>query len=153
MSHTTRIKSVEIKSPAAVRSAVEFLKSQGLTIQLLENATPRMYFANQFKNNTGLDVAEYVIQVNNEKNKARPCDIAIFRNKEGAYEIAYDSWGHYISDILGIKSAKTTEGETMGKFLQEYVKQATIEQAMLQGYAVSNVWYDEEENLKIEVSV
>lgn len=74
MSHSTTINSVPIRSIAALRKAVKELVAQGISLELEENATPRMYFVDQM-----------------QKHFKQPSEIcpAVVRVNEAYYDVAF----------------------------------------------------------------
>lgn len=130
MSHTTSISSVRIKSISALRAAVEELRSNGMSIQMIADATPRAYYSNQ----AGMGAAPYVIQL-----PSANYDIGVYPAADGdGYELRTDLWGGSVERVLGAKasSAATAEQAKLGRLYQMYAIAATEERASEQGMQV-----------------
>lgn len=57
MSHTSEVSNIVFADIPALRAAVNELASRGIKCALVQNATPRAYFANQ----QGMGAADYVL--------------------------------------------------------------------------------------------
>lgn len=132
MSHTTRIKAMQITSAAAVRQAVARLAAQGIKIELLESATPRAFYANQ----EGMGQADLVIKLGDA-----PYDIGLYRQADGTYEPRTDFWGQHVEKVLGAPATAPEHAmqAKLGKFYQAYGIEAALEQAYLSGKMVTEV--------------
>lgn len=132
MSHTTTINSIKLVSKSSIEAAVRDLKSMGINCDLLENATPRAYYSNQ----EGLGKADMVLHLRDSRY-----DVGLYYNKEnGAYEARADFWAGDIARILGSeRSSKDVPAEQayLGVFFQAYSRRAVMDQALSQGYAVT----------------
>lgn len=133
MSHTSTVEAIAFVDLDALRSAIQELKDRGLRLDLIENATPRAYFPDQ----EGLGEAPYVVKLHDTKY-----DIGLYPRENGqGYEARCDTWGGYISDILGAQ-ATGKEGEAqscMGKLFNVYAIHAATRAAVRQGYAVQRI--------------
>jgi len=130
MSHTTSISSLRITSISALRAAVEELRSNGMSIQMKANATPRAYSANQ----VGMGAAPYVIEL-----PGASYDLGVYPAADGnGFEIRTDFWGGSVEKVLGAKptSTATATQAKLGRLYQMYVLTATEEQAAEQGMQV-----------------
>jgi len=127
MSHTTRISSVPIRSVSAIRSAVELLKQKGVDCELLMNAQPRAYYANQ------IPATQYVLRLNKSRY-----DVGLDLQADGSYLPVMDTWAGEIEKQLGNPKAKG-EAKPIAKFLQAYTRCAAIESAVESGYFVESV--------------
>jgi len=136
MSHTTTIKGVKIKDEAAIRSAVQELRSQGININLLENVKPRMYSAAQAD---ALGVCEYVLHLPDCRY-----DVALKKQEDGTFAPAFDEWQGHVAGQLGAACPmpNTPEGKAqhqIGKFMQAYGKHAVVNKARNMGQTVQDV--------------
>ena len=127
MSHTTQIRSVPIRSISAIRSAVALLKQKGVDCDLIMNAQPRMYFANQHAS------CAYVIRLNKSRY-----DVGLDLQEDGSYLPVMDTWAGEIERQLGNPKAKG-EAKPIAKFLQAYTREAAIESAVESGYMIDSV--------------
>ncbi len=127
MSHTTTIRSVPIRSISAVRTAVQELQNKGVKCELIENAQPRMYYAQQH------GVCPYVLKLQDSRY-----DVGFSPNATGAYDIVMDTWAGEIERQIG-DNRVGDENRAIAKFLRAYTKAATIEAAQEQGYMIEAV--------------
>lgn len=132
MSHTSTVKSIKIQSVTALRAAIAELATQGIRVSLVENDTPRAYFANQ----TGMGKADFVIKLADS-----PYDIGLYKAEDGSYEARTDFWAGAVERVLGAKarSAETTEQARMGKLFQMYGIHAATEAARRKGHMVRRI--------------
>ena len=140
MSHTTKIKSVPIRSVSAMRSAVAELKTMGIACHLEENTIPRMYYNYQHK------ACAYVLKMDDCKY-----DVGLDLQKDGTCAPVFDSWRGYVEKVLGSKYV-TGKTKPIAKFLRAYTKAATIESAVEQGYCVDSVTEDASGELTVTIS-
>ncbi len=138
MSHTTQIKSVPIRSVAAIRSAVALLKQKGVDCELLMNA-PRAYYRDQIKR------CQYVLRLNKSRY-----DVGLDLQADGSYLPVMDTWAGEIERQLGNPQAKG-EAKPIAKFLQAYTRCAAIESAVESGYMVESV--EEQANGEVVINV
>ena len=132
----------EISDVRAVRSAVAELIGLGAQIELLENVIPRMYTASQHNFASPL-----VLRVKNGRY-----DVALDRQPDGKYTLAFDTWGGDIFRELG--NAKATGlNQAVGKFLQTYAKHAAINAATAKGYFVNGCTTDAKGNINLILNV
>lgn len=129
MSHTSEIKAVAIVDIDALRQTVAELNKAGVKCSLLQNATPRAYFAGQ----QGMGLAPYVLKLDDA-----PYDVGFYDNGQGGYTARTDFWGGHVARVLG---AKPLQGEDsnqaqLGKLFNSYAVNATVRQATKQGYRV-----------------
>lgn len=143
MSHTTKLDGVEIKDIAALRQAVQTLKSQGVNCELVEKARPRMYYGNQGAN------CDYVLQLKDTR-----FDVGFEKTESGAYAPVFDEWNNYVGSQIGASCPlpDTEEGKAkhqIGKLMQEYAKNAATNAAIAQGYMVEMIEVDPEGNVHL----
>lgn len=149
MSHTTTLKGVEIKDVSAIRSAVANLKARGINIELVENAMPRMYYREQERD---VGNCEFVLKLPGSRY-----DVGLKKNKAGNYEPVFDEWNRQVQGQIGAACPvpSTAEGRAqhaIGQFLQEYGKEAAVNAAILQGYAVESTEVDEDGTVHLTLS-
>jgi hypothetical protein len=128
MSHTSTIDSVVISDVGALRQAIAELKGQGVNCELLENAVPRAYYANQ----TGLEKAPLVIKLNDSRY-----DVGLYDNGNGGFEARTDFWGGDVQNVLGApaETPEQREQAKMGRLFQTYAVCAAESHAALNGYS------------------
>lgn len=143
MSHTTKLKSVEIKDVSALFSAVGDLKAAGIRCDLVQNAKPRMYYNDQHGQ------CAYVLKLHDSQY-----DVGFDLQKDGTYAPVFDEWGNYVGGQIGAACPmpNTQEGRAqhaIGKFLQSYAKHAAINAAVAQGYMVEGTEVDADGNVHL----
>lgn len=145
MSHTTIIKSVPIKDIQALHSAVEELNLMGVRCELRTNEKPRMYYEDQY------GATPYTLYLHDSKY-----DVGFCLEQDGSYSMVCDLHGNHIQKQVGcacsIEGASRME-QAVGKLTQLYVKHATINAAVSQGYVLDNCYVDDDGNLQMEISV
>jgi len=142
MSHTTRLKTVSIKSITAVRAAVQALQAKGVRVELKEKVKPRAYYGE-----TQIGVCDYVLYLPDGQY-----DVGLDRQEDGTYAPVFDEWGSHVgrklgADVNACPMPTTMEGRAqhqIGQFMQEYTKAATIEAAIAQGYMVESATVDDQ---------
>jgi hypothetical protein len=139
MSHTTKLEGASIKSASAIRAAVDALRSKGIKASVLENAKPRAYFSNQ------IDKCDLVMKLEDG-----PYDVGFKLNDQGEYEVLYDNYINRVSELIGSKGEGTVA--EVGQFMQEYVKEATIEQATNQGFMVESCEMNEHGEYELNIN-
>jgi hypothetical protein len=144
MSHTTVIKTVPIRSVSALRETVKALQAQGIKIEMKENAVPRMYYPDQLRTQLKRSKSEADIVLHLSDSKY---DVALLAKADGTYDIAYDTWNGYVSNVLGNKQSG------LGKLLQEYSIQATLEAGAAAGYTLYNIATNEDGSRVVEFAV
>ena len=132
MSHTTTIKGVAIKDERALRQAVKDLQNEGLNIRLEENATPRMYFDYQ---EAQVGRCPYVVRCPGR------FDVGFQRTEDGSLQAVCDLDGGSIASTLGATcpmpgTMEARNQHSLGRLYQAYSKNAMINAARSQGYAV-----------------
>ena len=150
MSHTSTIRSMNIRSTPAIRHAVAELKREGVNCDLVENAKPRMYYSSQG------EVCDFVIKLHDGKY-----DVGLKKDAEGNYEIMLDTWGGHVSGQIGADVAMcplpgTEEGRTqhaVGRFAHHYNKKVAIDAAIAAGHSVNDVHVDDQGRAHIRVGV
>lgn len=143
MSHTSTIKGVQIKDARAIRAAVEDLRSEGVRIELIENATPRMYYHHQ---EAEVGNCEFVLKLPGSRY-----DVGLKWNKEeGQYDAYLDTWAGEIRNAIGATCALPSDQygreaeHAIGRFTQRYGINAAKQAAMAQGYYVESEQVDPE---------
>lgn len=146
ISHTTTVKSIEIRSLTALEQAVsELAAERGFQYQWKENCKPRLYYGtDQFKQN-----CEKVLSID-----GCSYEIGFHKQEDGTYAAITDFYEYGntpVSKFLKARGANSLEAcgcnreeHAIGGLLQEYAKQAAIEQATSQGYFVEDCTIDEE---------
>jgi hypothetical protein len=144
MSHTTKLKSVVIRDVAALKAAAAELQANGVKCAIVENAKPRMYFANQHKD------CPYVLKLDG------PYDVGFEQQEDGTFVPVFDEHANYVGNVIGAGKScpmpNTREGRAqhqMGKFFAAYSKHAAVNAAVQQGYFVESSSVDAEGNTHI----
>lgn len=127
MSHTTSIKSIKISSVTALRAAVQEMADSGLPISLVENETPRAFYANQ----SGLGKADFVIRLGGSSRY----DVGLYKQADGSYEARTDFWGGDVEKVLGDKPTKPENAQQakLGRLFKTYGIHAAMEQVRRSG--------------------
>lgn len=140
MSHTTTVKSVPIKDINAIRSAVEDLKKAGIKCELLQDAKPRLYYANQHGK------TDFVVKLHDS-----PYDLGLEKQDNGSYAMIFDEWGGNMKKHIGTTVAAcdlpqneaerqvVKKQEHVAKFVQAYTTNATKNQLTAEGYLVEEL--------------
>lgn len=131
MSHTSTVKSIQIQSIPALRSAIEELSRSGIMCSLVEKAKPRSYFPDQ----VGMGVADYVIRLDQASY-----DIGLYKTDAG-YEARTDFYGGSIERVLGTQAStpESQEQARMGRLFQMYGIHAATEAARKKGHMVQRI--------------
>ena len=147
MSHTTTIKGLAIKSASAIRAAVERMRKDGVNVELLEKAVPRMYFESQAR-----DVGECDFVLKFPESRY---DLGL--KKEGEeYTPYFDSWAGEIQKNIGARKQAVgadPQSQVIGRFLQDYATEAAIEVAEAEGWVVEDSSVDEDGNVNLTFAV
>ena len=133
MSHTSTVKSIQIKSIKALQSAVQELAANGIRCELRAGGVPRAYFANQ----QGMGAADYVLHLADAKY-----DIGFYKNADDVYEARTDFFAQHVERVLGatLKPGQAhTDQSRLGKLFQMYALHATAEVARKQGHMVRRI--------------
>ena len=146
MSHTTTIKAVPVTDISALQAAVAELKAKGVNIELIQDAVPRMYYANQHGK------CDYVVQLNNSRY-----DVGFEKQADGSYTPVLDTWAGEINRSIG---ASCPLGEyadqglhAIGQLMQSYSKHAAINAAVSEGHTVSDCYVDTDGNVQLTLQV
>ena len=121
---------------AAITAAVRELYTQGIQCELIENATPRAYYANQ----KGMGKADLVLKLQNSRY-----DIGFYKQEDGTYELATDFWGQDVEKLLGATklpenaTAETKVQAKLGKLYQLYAANAAEIAAQNQGFQTQRI--------------
>jgi hypothetical protein len=147
MSHTTKLKAVEIRDVAALHAAVGDLKASGVNCDLVQNQKPRMYYGDQH------GTCAYVLKLH-----SAPYDVGFDLQADGSYAPVFDEWQGYVGSQIGAACPmpNTQEGRAqhaIGKFTQSYAKHAAINAAMAQGYMVEGTEVDQDGNVHLTLAV
>jgi hypothetical protein len=94
MSHTTKVKGLSITSKRAIIDAVKMLKEMGVLVELLTNATPRMYYRKQMLE---VGVCDFVVNITRS-----PYDVGFKLKPNGEYEILFDEYMGSIRREIGL---------------------------------------------------
>lgn len=145
MSHTSSIKSVQIKSVSALRAAVQALTQRGIRCTLEENATPRAYYNNQ----QGMGQAPFVLRLPDAQY-----DVGFYAQPDGTYEARTDFFGGSVAQCIGGKATtpERRDQAQLGLLFQEYSAAAVIEQARMRGQSVVRRLNAETNKLTLEVT-
>lgn len=146
ISHTTTINGINITNPTAIRKAVDNLRARGVSISLVENATPRMYYSHQ---EAEVGSCEFVLRLPDAEY-----DVGLKKQADGTYAPVFDEWANSVGRQVGGQCAipKTAEEKSMwaiGSFSQEYAKEAAISAAQAQGYSVQSATTDADGNVNL----
>lgn len=122
MSHTSSVSEVPIKSESALRAAVDELIASGVNCELVPNAVPRMYYADQINRHVkqkqeqderngnetqGIqfhdnpEECDYVLRVNDAYY-----DVGFLRNKDGHLVPFFDDYNYSSHSVPGTQSGK-----------------------------------------------
>ena len=159
MSHTTKIATTPIRDVMALRTAVKNLQSMGVKIKLLEGTSPRMFYSNQLTKHLGRqdENCDFVLRLEDSNY-----DVGLIKNSKGVYEPVFDSWDGQVQSQLGNnipseEHCKLTKDELLtvpiSKFMMEYTKEATINQAVSDGYIVDSCELDINNEYVLTLSV
>lgn len=145
MSHTTKLKALEIKDVTAMQAAVRDLQAKGVNCELKQDVRCRMYSDTQ-----GND-CDYVLQL-----KDGNYDLGFVKQDDGTYLPVFDEWAGNVAGQLGATCPvpDSPEGRVqhqIGQFAQLYGKHAAINAASAQGYIVEGEITDAEGNIHITV--
>jgi len=156
MSHTTKIKSVPIRDRQAIAAAVAELRRGGVNVELETNAEPRMYYADQLKNQLGREdeKCDYVLRLKDSKY-----DVGLIKEEDGTFSPVFDSWAGHVKTQLGatrLPDEATEDSKKLmpiGKFMQAYSKHAAMNAAVAKGYRVNSATTDANGNVQLRLSV
>lgn len=148
MSHTTTLRNVAIRDVSAMMQAVADLKADGVNCELVENAKPRMYYTKQG------ETCDYVLKLNDGQY-----DVGFAHQEDGSYAPVMDTWGGHVGNQIGADvnvcpmpgSAEGKAQHAMGKFMQNYSRNAAINAAVAQGYSVESTEVDAEGNVHLTI--
>lgn len=130
MSHTSTIEGVVVTDVDALRAAVSELKSNGIKCDLLENAIPRAYYADQ----KGMGQAPYVVKLHDSR-----FDVGVYRTEDNkGYEFRTDLHAGIVGAVLGDGNGYDGKSQ-LAKLNRLYVAHAATRQAVRQGYKVTRV--------------
>jgi hypothetical protein len=178
MSHTTLVKTVQIKSESALIEMAKELRRMGIDVELVKDAVPRLYYKDQINRtlvrdgkkmqyHKNVEECDYVLKV-----KAAHYDVGFLKDEDGNYVPLFDdfpypspysnphdrSWQKPLKEILGTKVPQNcAPGEmlsySIGKALQAYSLCAATEACTEAGYSILNSSFDSEGQIVLEVEV
>ena len=162
MSHTTTVKSVPIRSITALQQAVAKLQAQGVKCELVQNAQPRMYYADQLQRHLKQksEICPYVLKLPDAYY-----DVGFLQQEDGSLVPVFDDYNYPSrtvketqtgkSGIAGVLGA-TWKGKvehwsgsqddkqkeqtrySIGKLMNAYSTAAAVEKAVRSGYTVES---------------
>lgn len=142
MSHTTTLKTVNISDTQALSDAVDFLRSRGLEAELVQNAVPRMYYANQYGK------CDYVLRLPKSLY-----DIGFDKQKDGSYAPVFDSWAGELQRQIGNPEScpipvtqEEREAAAVASLLNAYGVFAAKRQLESEGYYGFDISVNEADN-------
>lgn len=143
MSHTTTIGTVAIRDLQALQQAVNELKATGVDCTLVQNAKPRMYYTHQEVQ------CDWVLKIPTAKY-----DVGFEKQKDGSYVPFTDLYGGSVGQTIGASCPmpNSPDGKAqhaIGKLMQNYTKNATVNQARRQGMTVERATVDDAGNVKL----
>lgn len=133
MSHTTSIDNIVFSDIAALRAAVAELKTRGVRCDLLENSTPRAYYAAQ----QGMGKADFVLKLHDA-----PYDVGFYKTTDKVgYVARTDLFAGHVARILGVQAKPNEKAEqaALGRLNQTYAVHAATRKAVAQGMTVQRV--------------
>jgi len=147
MSHTTTLKNVAIRDVMAMQQAVNDLQAEGINCELVENESPRMYYTKQGEK------CEYVLKL-----KDGQYDLGFKYQDDGTYAPVLDTWGGHLGKQIGATCPMPDSQEgraqhAIGKFMQGYSRNATINAAVQKGYSVEGTETDADGNVHLTIGV
>jgi hypothetical protein len=142
MSHTTTLRTIKINNTTALKESVEYLQSQGIQCELLEDTKPRMYYQNQHGK------CDFVLRL-----KDSEYDIGFDKQTDGSYAPVFDSWAGHIAKQVGIptsckvpQSAEEKQVAAVSRLLDCYAVHAAKQELMEDnGYYTYEISYDEQD--------
>lgn len=140
MSHTTTLRGIKMTDAHAIEQAVADLKAKGISISLLKNAKPRMYYAHQAAEVGNCD---YVLKLPGRYDVGFKKDA-----KTGEYVVFMDTWGGDIKNAIGAACPLSQDqydraGEhAIGQFTQRYGVNAAKNEARNNGLFVTETMSD-----------
>lgn len=151
MSHTTTLSNITITNATAIRRAVEDLRQEGIEIELIENAIPRMYYQHQARE---VGKCDFVLKLPKSQY-----DVGLkWNSKSKEYDVFLDTWAQQVSGQIGatcpMPSSDTAKGEhAIGRFTQRYGLHAAKIAAFEQGYDVIGETIDDDGNIQLQLAV
>ena len=146
MSHTTTVRSVKITEIDALRQAIAEIAAEGIAVELVENAVPRMYYGNQHGK------CDYVIKLKNSQY-----DVGLERQRDGSFVPVFDEYAGHIAKQLGAKRSRrgneNSAEHAIGNLLQKYAVNAAKNAALGQGLIIESCTVDEENRVSLVIAV
>lgn len=133
MSHTTSVTDIVFTDIAALQSAVAELKKSGVKCELVQDATPRAFYAGQ----DGMGHAPYVLRLDDARY-----DVGFYWNEQKkGYEARTDFFSGSVEKVLGSSASGPEDAQRakLGKLYQMYGVHAATRKAVQQGYSVRRV--------------
>lgn len=153
MSHTTKLKSIVIRDAAALVQAIADMRAEGINCSMEQNAKPRMYYDNQH------EACAYVMRLPNAQYAGKTFDVGFEKQDDNTYVPVFDEWGQAVAGQVGAGAScpmpTTAEGRAqhqLGRFFQHYAKNAAMNAAAQQGYAVESVAQDADGNYQVTIA-
>ena len=169
MSHTTTVKSVRILDVDAIKKAVKELQQSGVACELIKNAKPRLYYADQLTRQKGRssEIAPYVLRLNGavydlcflestredaKKGELELCfDNYVPSGKVGVKHVLGQKWDGGTSHWAGNRDDTQETLHAVGKFLQPYAKHALVNAARKAGHQVAGTSVDNEGRIHLRL--
>jgi hypothetical protein len=112
MSHTATVSTVPIKDIRALTRCVEELKAKGVNVELVQNAVPRMYYANQIRlhlkekgkklqYHPNVEECDYVLKVNDAYY-----DVGFLKDEKGNLVPLFDDYDYSSWEVKSTQSGK-----------------------------------------------
>lgn len=156
MSHTTTLKTIEIRDMDAVKNAVAELVSKGIDCTIEYKAKPGMYYRNQEGQ------CDFVLRLPGAKGHGHEgrtqYDIGFRLQADGSYAMLFDDFDNALRKVIGASCPMPSSPEgkaqhAIAQFTQLYGKHAAINAAIAQGYQVESAEYDEKGDLQLSIAV
>ena len=129
------------------------MRAEGINCSLDRNAIPSMYYAQQH------GACDYVMRLPNAQYGGKQFDVGFDKQEDGTYVPVFDEWGQAVGKEVGAGAAcpmpTTPEGKAqhqIGRFMQHYAKNAAINAAAQQGYAVESCAQDADGNYQVVIA-
>lgn len=174
MSHTTLVKTVQIKSDSALQAMAVELRRLGIDVELVRNEVPRLYYKDQIARtlvrdgkpmrfHQNVEECDYVLRV-----KDSFYDVGFLKDNEGNYVPLFDDFPYgspynapgkkALKDVIGTKPPADCPKEdlqtySIGKMLQAYSLCAATEACLDSGYSVIGSSFDNNGQIVLEVEI
>jgi hypothetical protein len=177
MSHTTLVKTVQIKSESALKAMATELRRLGIDVELVANAVPRLYYKDQIARtlvrdkkpmrfHQNVEECDYVLKV-----KDSFYDIGFLKDNEGNYVPLFDDFPYGsphdshlnagkkpLKEVLGTRPPSDCTMEdlhsySIGKAMQMYSLAAATEACTDSGYSIIGSSFDNNGQIVLEVEI